>query len=413
MYSFNNKGKKPINMATPKPHTPQQPFSPQYTPKTPKSFNSQIYSPQPFTPMSYNSQFYSPQPFTPLHSSKPNTPKRPKTPNQFPPRSSNNSPFEMASSSNLSPNGYGIHHSNSTSKLYIRDNRISTAVGASPTNLNSLYPPNYSYGGKHNNKKQAVHKVYQHTRKVVNDDNNEAVEVSEVTQQLYKVNGQDVQRGETSLYSFTTYTSNDNKKKIKHTHSNIEIHSFLSDSSSDGGDSSTSSPVSSKYKNSQPSYGENHVLLKPNIECIPSQGSLEENDDETPKKYNVPLNDTINKPHQRKYSFDHTKNNFEHYNNSNTQNQYINFQRKNSDPHKESIPINHRKHFSDHAKYNYTGNNHSEYEDGQINIVIRNPESNVVSPSSNYSEETYKEDYSNLGSPKSSYSVFSTTYQKK
>ena len=155
---FNNKGKKPINMISPKPRNPQQPFSPQFTSKshiyspqpiTPKSFNSHINSPQPFTPVS---QINSPKPFSPLHSSKLSIPKRSKTPNQFTLHSLNNSPFEMASSSNSSQVGNSIHHSNSTSGIYIKNNEIPTAISTTTTNMNSLYPPSYSYEGKHNNK---------------------------------------------------------------------------------------------------------------------------------------------------------------------------------------------------------------------------------------------------------------------
>ncbi|ORX41640.1 hypothetical protein BCR36DRAFT_363868 [Piromyces finnis] len=427
---FNNKGKKPMNINNLKS------YNTQHIPKNTKSPNTQIYSPQPFSPLSYNSQTNSPQPFTPLsynsasysqsfsplHPSRPNTPKRPKTPNQFSPRSLNNSPFDITTNSSVSsPMNSNIHHSNSTSKLYIRNNNhIPMTMISNINNPNSLCPPSYPYNnGKHSNKKQAVHTVYQHARKVVNDDNNEAVEISEVTQQLYKVKGSDMQHGETSLYSFTTYTSND-KKKIKHTHSNIEIHSFLSDNSSDGSDSITSPLVN--MKNNLSPYGDNNNHVKPYINCIPSQGSLEENDhkdcdeDDTPKIYNIPLNDTINTTtYHRKCSSDYGRNNTENYNRpNNIQNKNKNSTRKNSLPYNESISINHRKHSSDYGRYCNTGNNYpTEYDNNSISIVVRNPNNNIISPTSDFSEESYREDYNNIESPSGSYSVFSTTYQKK
>jgi len=396
-----------MNMSSPKSYTSQPYPSSQFTPKTPKSFNSQIYSPQPFTPQSFNSQIYSPQPFTPMsyhsqtYSPQPfaTTPKRSKTPNPIPQRSLNNSPFETGSLNSSSLNN-GIPHSSSTSKLYIRNHNMSTAMGIPSNNLKSLHPPNHSY--KHQNKKSAV-KVYQHTRKVVNDDNNESVEVSEVTQQVYKVSGSDLQREKTSLYSFTTYTSNDNRKKIKHTSSNVEIHNYLSDSSGSG--SEPSSPQMNDSKNNKPKKEkENNIPhnrhKKTNIETIPSQGNLEEEEEKydsiSSKKYNVPLNDTVHtKHHQNRNSIDRGKNNF------NTEQSTI---------YKSTNKTTHRKHYSDYGKYTYNTTNYSEHEESPINIIIRNPDNNIISTSNTNSEdESFKEEF---GSPESSYSVFSTSYQK-
>lgn len=363
---------------------------------SPKTNNPQIYSPQPFTPLPYNSQIYSPQSFSPSHQSKlssnshhshPTTPNqyytRPTTPNMQ--RSSNNnSPFNISSSE---LNNYKIHHSNSTSNLYIvnKQMQMPTAMGNINNNPNSLYPPPY----KHSNKK-AVHKVIQHTRKVVNEQNNEEVEVStEVTQQMYKVNA--LGREEASLYSFTTYTNND-KKKMKHTKSNLEIHSYMSDSSS--GSETPSPKIKEKVSHAR----------KSKIESIPSHGSLESNNNneipseqDLPQKYNVPLNDTVPKyTNHKRFSSESERVVMNKYNQNDAS--------SSNNPMNGNDNVNpsyHKKHQSDYSKYTYNNNNENSEE--QISIVI--------SPSNNYSEETYREEIS-TSSPRSSYSVFSTTYQK-
>jgi len=234
-----NKGKKPINMNPQKSHNPPI-FSPQpHSMKTTKSFTTQtqtqttqIYSPQPFTPI------YSPQPFAPYYPtttttttksttfySRPSSPlcsgSIPTSKKQYPQRSLNNSPLSIGSdngSINISTN-YPIHQSSSTSKLYLGNKKTHISNNVSNSmNMNNLYPPNFNnYGAninsgngvKHQNK--TVHKVYQHTRKVINDDNNESVEVStEVTQQLYQIDGS-LGHEHSSIYSFTSYTNNTNE----------------------------------------------------------------------------------------------------------------------------------------------------------------------------------------------------------
>ena len=59
-------------MSSPVSYTNQS-LSTQYSTKATKTYNPQIFSPQPFNPMSY-SQIYTQQPFTPLNNSRPSTP---------------------------------------------------------------------------------------------------------------------------------------------------------------------------------------------------------------------------------------------------------------------------------------------------------------------------------------------------
>jgi len=384
---FNYKGKK--HMSFPVSYTNQS-LSTQYSAKASKAYNPQIFSPQPFTPMSY-SQIYTQQPFTPLHDSRPSTPN--------PQRSLNNSPFNGTSSD---PGSFTLHHSNSTSNLYIRKNQIQmqNANGIMDNNNpNALYPPTYnSYGSKHQNKK-AVHKVIQHTRKIVNDQNNEVEVSTEVTQQLLKVNG--LEREEASIYSLTTYTNNDKKKK-KQTKSNLEIHSYVSDSSS-GSDTITPNPKEKRE------YEINSNSGKTKSESIPSSSRLEDNNSNnmtsSSQNYNIPLNDTISNSN----SIKHNNNNIKYddnyisinMNKNNIQNTKANSKRKDGVTVIDtSVPIYHRNHFNDHGIYIYNNNNNfNEYDnEGQINLVI--------SPSS---EESYRGEIS-PNSSCNSYPVFSTAY---
>jgi len=375
---FNSKGKKQINMSSPVSYTNQS-LSTQYSTKATKTYNPQIFSPQPFNPMSY-SQIYTQQPFTPLNNSRPSTPN--------PQRSLNNSPFNVTKSD---PGSFALHHSNSTSNLCIN-------IKNSP---NALYPPAYnSYSSKHQNKK-AVHKVIQHTRKVVNDQNNEEVEVStEVTQQLLKVNG--LEREEASIYSLTTYTNNDKKKK-KQTKSNLEIHSYLSDSSS-GSDTITPNPKGKRE------YEINSNGGKIIIESIPSSSRSENNNSNdmtsSSQNYNISLNDAISSSNKIKHNSNNIKydDNYTsiNKNKNNIQNSKANFKRKDGVTVIDtSVPIYHRNHFNDHGIYICNNNNNfNEYdEEGHINLII--------SPSS---EKSYRDEIS-PNSSCNSYPMFSTTYQ--
>jgi len=359
------KNKKPMNMSSPNfyPNSyTSQSYSSQYTPKTPKSINSQTYSSQSST----------------------------LTPNSIPQRSLNNNPFET-DSSNSNLTDYGIHRSNSTSKLYLKNNSLPITVSAKSDNLNSLHPPDFSH--KHQNKKSSV-KVYQHTRKVVNDNKSESVEVSEVTQKLYKLNGRDSQHEKSSRYSFTTYTNNENKKKVRHTLSNIEIHSYLSDSSSDNDDNDLSSSQINDSKNKKSKKEKiNSIPFNKNtsIETISSQRGLEEQKENNilSEKYNEPLNYTVPANHYQNRSVDYLENNF--YNAQRTINNNTNQNKT-------------RKHHSNYGEYTYNETNYSEFDEGPVNIVITNPDNNIISSSNIYKEE--ESEY-----PESKYS--STTYNTK
>jgi len=113
--------KKTMNTSSSKSYT-SPPYSSQYAPKTPKSYNSQVYSSQSST----------------------------LTPNSIPQRSLNSNPFETDSSDSNSMNN-GIHHSSSTSKLYIKNNSLPVTMASTSNNSNSLHPPDFSH--KHQNKK--------------------------------------------------------------------------------------------------------------------------------------------------------------------------------------------------------------------------------------------------------------------
>jgi len=354
-----------MNMSSPNSYPnsyTSQSYSSQYTPKTPKSINSQTYSSQSST----------------------------LTPNSIPQRSLNNNPFET-DSSNSNLTDYGIHRSNSTSKLYLKNNSLPITVSAKSDNLNSLHPPDFSH--KHQNKKSSV-KVYQHTRKVVNDNKSESVEVSEVTQKLYKLNGRDSQHEKSSRYSFTTYTNNENKKKVRHTLSNIEIHSYLSDSSSDNDDNDLSSSQINDSKNKKSKKEKiNSIPFNKNtsIETISSQRGLEEQKENNilSEKYNEPLNYTVPANHYQNRSVDYLENNF--YNAQCTINNNTNQNKT-------------RKHHSNYGEYTYNETNYSEFDEGPVNIVITNPDNNIISSSNIYKEE--ESEY-----PESKYS--STTYNTK